>query len=141
MEVTSVVMNKVIGVLLIGFSLVGCSSNSYYADNKINTYDNYRPVNTVVDLVYNVGAYSAYSVPKESRQEHERCVYMMLDNGNPGEACQWNTDEARGTVRVAAIRPNMCHELISTVSYKGKATSWRDSACLTKNNKWKFYAQ
>lgn len=141
MEVTSVVMNKVIGALLISSSLAGCSSTSYYADNKINTYDNYRPVTTVVDLIYNVGAASAYSVPKESRQEHEKCVYMMLDNGNPGDACQWNTDEARGTVRVAVIRPNLCHELINTVYYNRKATSWKDTACLTKDNKWKFYTE
>lgn len=135
---TSVAMLKVTGVLLAIFSLAGCAGG-YYADKKINTYDNYRPVTTVVDLVYNLGNASAYSVPKESRKEHEHCVYMMLDNGNPGESCQWNTDQASGTVRVAMIRPNLCHELISTVSYKGRATSWKDTACLTHNNKWKFY--
>lgn len=132
-------MKKVIGVLLVSSSLIGCSSTPYYADKKINTYDNYRPVTTVVDLVYNLGNATAYSVPKASRQEHEQCVYMMLDNGNPGESCQWRTDEASGTVRVAMIRPNLCHELINTVFYKGKSSSWQDTACLTHNNKWKFY--
>ena len=133
-------MNKVIGVLLISFSLVGCGS-TYYADKRINTYNNYRPVNTVVDLVYNLGAANAYNVPKSSRKEHENCLYMILDNGQPGDACQWQTSDARGTVRVAMIRPNLCHDLISTVQYNGKATSWKDIACLTQDNKWKFYAE
>lgn len=132
-------MKKVIGALLVISSIAGCSSTPYYADTKINTYDRYRPVSTVVDLVYNVGAASAYNVPSKSRKEHEKCIYMMLDNGNPGESCQWNTEDARGTVRVAMIRPNLCHDLISTVFYKGKSSSWKDVACLTRENKWKFY--
>jgi hypothetical protein len=139
MEVIFVVMKKVTGVLLIAFSLAGCSSTPYYSDRKITTYNNHRPVSSVVDLVYNIGADSIHSIPKESRLEHEKCVYMILDNGNPGDACQWNTDTARGTVRVASIRPNLCHDLISTVTYKSKTVSWQDTACLTQNNKWMFY--
>jgi hypothetical protein len=133
------VMKKVTGVLLISFSLLGCST-SYYADTKINTNSDYRNVTSVVGLVYNLGKHSAYSVPKEARVEHEQCVYMMLDNGNPGESCSWRTNNARGTVRVAMIRPNMCHELISTVTYQAKSTSFKDTACL-QGNKWKFYEE
>jgi len=132
------VMKKVTGALLISFSLVGCST--YYADKKINTNSDYRSVTSVVGLVYNIGKHSAYSVPTEARAEHEQCVYMMLDNGNPGESCSWRTSNARGNVRVAMIRPNMCHELISTVTYKAKSTSFKDTACL-QGSKWKFYEE
>lgn len=131
-------MKKVTGALLISFSLVGCST--YYSDTKINTNSDYRNVTSVVGLVYNLGKHSVYSVPKEARVEHEQCVYMMLDNGNPGESCTWKTNNARGTVRVAMIRPNMCHELISTVTYKAKSTSFKDTACL-QGNTWKFYEE
>lgn len=132
-------MPKVTGALLLIISLAGCSSTSYYADRKVNTYDSYRPATSIAGLIYNIGKSSAYSVPKESRQEHENCVFMLLDNANPGETCSWSSDKARGKVLLARIRPNLCHDLISTVTYKGKQTSWQDTACLTKNNNWKFY--
>jgi hypothetical protein len=71
---------------------------------------------------------------------HERCVYMMLDNGQLGESCKWRDGYASGTVQVAVIRPgNMCHELINTVEYKNDYKVWKETACPTKNNKWKFY--
>lgn len=136
---TSVAMLKVTGVLLLTISLVGCGSTSYYADRKIDTYNNYKPASSLVGLIYNFGKSSAYSVPKESRSEHENCVIMILDNGNVGETCRWHTNEASGNVLVARIRPNLCHDIISTINYKGKSASWQDTACPTKNNKWKFY--
>jgi len=140
MEDIFAVMKKIIGALLVVSSITGCSTNSYYAD-RINTNESYSTPKNVVAVMYNLGKYSAYSVPKESRKEHENCVYMMLDNGNPGDSCNWNSDNAFGTVRVAMIRPNLCHELTSTVTYKQKSTSWNDTACLSKDNKWIFYAQ
>lgn len=132
-------MLKVTGVLFLTISIVGCSSTPYYADKKINTYDNYRPMSSVIGLAYNLGKHSAHSVPKESRQEHEKCVFMVLDNANPGESCNWSDGKASGQVTLARIRPNLCHDLISTVTYKNKDASWQDTACLTKNNKWMFY--
>ena len=30
-------------------------------------------------VVFNLGKHSAYSVPAEDRQRHERCVYFALD--------------------------------------------------------------
>jgi len=138
MEDTSVVMKRAIGVLLISFSISGCSSSPYYADKSVNTFDSYQPATSVVSLVYNLGMASAYSVPAEARDEHENCVFMMLDNGNPGDACNWHTDRASGTVRVAMIRPNMCHDLISTVNYRNKTDSWQEQAC-PQGNTWKFY--
>lgn len=139
MEVISVVMLKVIGALLLTISLIGCSSTPYYADRKIDTYNNYKPVTSLVGLVYNLGKSNAYSVPKGSRLEHENCVMMILDNGNAGETCRWHTNEASGSVLIARIRPNLCHDIVSTVNYKGKSESWTDTACPTRNNKWKFY--
>lgn len=139
MEDISVVMKTIIGALLVSISLAGCSS-TYYADRKINTNTDYNSVSSVIGLAYNFSKHTAYTVPKEARKEHEQCVFMMLDNGNPGESCSWNTSTAKGLVRVARIRPNMCHDLISTVTYKGKTTSFKDVACLQGTN-WKFYEE
>jgi hypothetical protein len=137
MEDISVVMKKVIGALLVITSLTGCGT-TYYADRKIDTYDSYRPVNSLVTLVYNYGVTNAYSVPKGSRQEHEKCVFMILDNGQVGESCDWSTTEARGIVRIVEIKPNLCHTLFSTVYYKGNKKSFQDVACYTNDNNWKF---
>jgi len=139
MEDIFVVMHKVIGALLLTISLTGCGS-TYYADQKIDTSPGYRPVGSSVELFYNLAKTTAYSVPKESRQEHEHCVFMILDNGNVGESCKWNTSQAKGSVRILRIRPNMCHDLTSTVYYKGNSKSWNDLACPANNsNKWIFY--
>lgn len=132
-------MKKAIGGLLVSISLLGCSNN-YYADTKRSTYNDFNTVASIADIATNAWKANAYSVPKASRQEHESCVFMMLDNGNPGETCTWRTDKASGIVRVARIRPNMCHDLHSTITYKGKSTSWIDIACLQRN-KWIFYEQ
>lgn len=132
-------MKTVIGALLAITSLVGCSSTSYYADKTINTYDSYRPVRTVIGAVYNFGRASAYSVPEESRLEHEKCVYMVLDNGQSGESCTWQTLQAHGIVRIVRIRPNLCHDLLSTVHYKNKQSSWQDIACPDRKDNWIFY--
>ena len=138
MAVTSAWMLKATGVLLVITSLTGCGS-TYYADRKINTYDSHRPASSIIGLVYNLGKNTAYSVPKESRQQHEQCVFMVLDNANPGESCTWNDDKASGKVTVARIRPNLCHDIVSTVRYKGKETAWNDTACPNRNGTWKFF--
>lgn len=138
MAATSVVTLKAIGVLLAITSLSGCAGG-YYSDRKINTYDNYRPVTSIVGLAYNLGKGSIYSVPADYRKKHEQCVFMVLDNANPGESCTWNGDKAAGKVTVARIRPNMCHDLVSTVRYRGKETAWTDTACPTRTGKWKFH--
>lgn len=132
-------MKKIIGALLVASSVAGCSTGGYYGDRTINTYDNYQTPSNVVGLIYNIGKASAHNVPKSARTKHENCVMMSLDNGNPGDACNWNTDNAYGTVRVTMIQPNLCHTLTSTISYKGKSTSWQDVACLNRNDKWTFY--
>jgi len=131
-------MHKAIGALLLIISLTGCGT-TYYVDRKIDTSPSYQTVGSTIELLYNFGKTTAYSVPKSSRIEHEKCVYMMLDNGNIGESCKWMTDEATGSVRVLRIRPNLCHDLTSTVSYKNSTKSWQDLACPTTDNKWTFY--
>ena len=131
-------MQKVIGALLLTISLTGCGT-TYYADNTINT-GTYKPASSLLGVALNLGKSTAYSVPKESRIEHENCVYMILDNGNPGETCNWNTSKSNGVVKLVAIKPgSMCHHLISNVYYNGKEVSFQDVACPTSDNKWKFY--
>lgn len=132
-------MKKTIGALLVAFSITGCSTGGYYGDRTINTYNNYNTPHNLVGLVYNLGKATAHNVPKDARHKHENCVMMILDNGNPGDSCNWNTNKAYGTVRLTMIEPNLCHTLTSTVSYKGNTTSWNDVACLTNNDKWTFY--
>lgn len=141
MEDIFVVMKKTIGALLIASSVAGCSTGSYYGDRVINTQTNYDTPRNLAGLVYNIGKASAYSVPKDARVKHENCIMMSLDNGNPGDSCNWNTNNAYGIVRVTMIQPNLCHTLTSTVTYKGSTTSWKDVACLNRNDKWTFYDQ
>lgn len=105
MEDISVVMQKIIGVLLVVFSVTGCS--------------------TVPEPV--------------AKDEHVNCMYMLLDNGNPGDSCKWNDGKNKGTVTVAMIKPNLCHVLISTVERGNSSKTRHHEACYTQNNKWKFY--
>lgn len=141
MEDIFVVMKKIIGALLVASSVAGCSTGGYYGDRTINTVDNYDTPNSVIGLIYNLGKSTAHNVPKGARVKHENCVMMSLDNGNPGDSCNWRTDNAYGTVRVTMIEPNLCHTLTSTVYYRGDTTSWQDVACLNKNDNWTFYNQ
>jgi|TARA_B110000977_G_scaffold166076_1_gene213750 hypothetical protein len=141
MEDIFVVMKKIIGALLVASSVAGCSTGGYYADRSMNTVDNYDTPNSIIGLAYNLGKSTAYKVPKDARVQHENCVMMSLDNGNPGDSCSWRTDNAYGNVRVTMIKPNLCHTLTSTVYYKGKSDSWQDEACLTRNDNWTFYNQ
>jgi len=126
--------------LLISFSIIGCSSNDYYADMSVN--NRYAPSDSIVGLANNFIMHSAYNVPKQDRDQHESCVYFALDNANVGESCKWRgvNNDSNGTVRVSAIYPNGCHDLISTVWYRGKTKSWVDRACL-QNNRWKFFTR
>ena len=92
-------MKKIIGALLVASSVAGCSTGGYYGDRTINTVDNYDTPNSIIGLAYNIGKSTAYNVPKDARVQHENCVMMSLDNGNPGDSCNWTTDTSYGTVR------------------------------------------
>ena len=100
----------------------------------------YQPANSVVGLMFNWGKHTAYDVPKADRAQHEKCIYFALDNAQVGESCKWrgSNNTSNGTVRVSAIYPNGCHDLMSTIWYKGRTKSWVDRACL-KNNGWRFF--
>lgn len=134
-------MKTVILGLLISSSilLTGCgSSSNYYADMSVA--NRYQPANSVVGLMFNWGKHTAYDVPKADRAQHEKCIYFALDNAQVGESCKWrgSNNTSNGTVRVSAIYPNGCHDLMSTIWYKGRTKSWVDRACL-KNNGWRFF--
>lgn len=124
--------------LLISFSLAGCgSSGGYYPDMATNNA--YNQPRSIYDVVVNIGKHSAYSVPKNDRIQHENCVYFALDNANVGESCKWRGQVSNGTVRVSAIYPSGCHDLMSTIWYKGRTKSWTDRACYYDTTKqWKF---
>lgn len=120
-------------------SLSACGShNPYYG--QMSTASNYSSPESIYTLAFNLAKNSAYSVPAEDRQRHERCVYFALDTLQSGESCKWygNKTNARGEVFVASIDSNTCTTLMSTVWYKGKSKNFTDRACL-QNNKWKFF--
>jgi len=73
---------------------------------------------------------------KQAHVEHDTCMYMLLDNGQPGNTCKWHTEDEEGVIRIVMIKPNLCHVLISN-TYKQK--SKKIEACYDNNNKWKFY--
>ena len=132
-------MKTAIGALLISISLAGCGSSSYYADYTVE--NRYQPANSVVGVIYNWGKHTAYSVPKKDRAQHENCIYFALENAQIGESCKWRGEgnASNGSVKVVAIYPNTCHDLMSTVWFRGKSASWVDRACL-KGNGWQFFS-
>jgi hypothetical protein len=128
-------MKTAIGALLISFSLAGCSTQGYYSDMSMNT--SYSQPKTVADVFFNWGKHTAYDVPRKDREQHETAIYSALELGNPGEVFRWRSKNSSGAVRVSIIHPNMCHDLTSTIWYKGRTKSWTDRACL-KGNHWRF---
>ena len=119
-------------------SLAACSSTPYYGAASVG--NNYSTPNSLIGLAYNFGKHTAYTVPKEDRQRHERCVFFALDNLQAGEQCNWhsNSSSAKGEVLVAGVKTNGCHTIFNTIYYKGKSKGWQDMACPT-NGTWKFY--
>ena len=118
----------------------GCASDPYYA--QMNTARDYNTPHNVVGLINNIGKYNAYSVPKEGRQKHEQCVFFALDNLNIGENCEWATRHAMGNVNVMShklVGSGYCTELISSVRYKGRSKSWKETTCTNgPGNNWTF---
>ena len=110
----------------------------YYG--QMSTASNYTTPQSIYTVIFNYGKHSAYSVPKEDRQRHERCVYFALDTLPSGQSCKWysNKTNAKGEVFVARVDSNTCTTLMSTVWYKGKSKNFTDRACL-QNNQWKFF--
>lgn len=114
-------------------SLAACSTHY----STVNHYD--RP-KSLVDLAYNIGKTSYYSVPGKDKERHDRCTHFALDTLQAGEECKWHSPDssAKGTVLVAGVKPNGCHVLFNTLTYKGSSKTWQEIAC-QQNNNWKFY--
>ena len=75
---------------------------------------------------------------KQAQLEHDTCMYMLLDNGQVGNSCDWHTNKDYGTLRIIVIKPNMCHILTSTTA---RQKSTQIEACLSNTNKWIFYSR
>ena len=120
----------------------GCSSQPYYG--KISTANNYTQNTSIVDLAFNWGKHSAYSVPSAERDKHEMCVYFALDNLDLGQTCDWyaNDNSASGVVKVVSHSPSgsgWCTTVFNTVNYKGKTKNWQETACVkSAGEKWYF---
>lgn len=132
----------VLGFLLtLIFLTSGCATHEPYY-GEMSTAKNYSQPRSITGVLFNIGKHNAYSVPYEGRQKHELCVYHALDNLNIGEECEWATRNAFGHVQVMSHQPvgsGYCTTLLSSVKYKGKTKTWRDTACLqTASNNWKF---
>lgn len=134
----------VVGSLLTACMLTsGCSTHQPYY-GELNTAGNYRAPQSVVDVFYNWGKHTAYSVPARDRDKHQTCVYFALDNLFLNESCDWyaNDNSASGSVKVVSIQnagSGHCTVLFNTVFYKGKTKSWQDKACNnTAQSGWRF---
>ena len=131
-------MKTVILGLLVSISLVGCSAKQpYYADMSLG--QNYQPNRSIYSVIANSFEDTAYDVPQQDKEEHQRCVYFVLDQGQVGESCKWRgvNNTSNGTIRISQIDPNGCHYLMNTIWYKGRSKSWVDKACM-KPNGWRF---
>lgn len=123
----------------------GCASNDYYG--KLSTAPAYRNVDSVLDLAFNLGQHSAYSVPKADRNKHEQCVYFALDTMSPGERCDWysRNGSTQGHVKIVAVRPQesgYCFTLYNSVYHKGNWKNWQDTACNRGvNNQWEWVSR
>lgn len=131
-------MKTVILGLLVSISLIGCSSKGpYYADMSLG--QSYQHNNSIYSTITNLYKESAYDVPNRDKEEHQRCVYFVLDNAQLGESCAWRgtNNTSNGVIRVSQIDPNGCHYLMNSIWYKGRTKSWVDKAC-PKPNGWRF---
>lgn len=117
----------------IAISLAGCSTH-------YSTANHYNSPKNLVDVAYNLGKTSYYSVPKKDRERHERCLHFSVDTLQVGEECKWHSPDssAKGSILVASIKPNGCHVLFNTITYRSESKTWQETACM-ENNKWKFY--
>jgi surface antigen len=141
----SVASLAALGSVLMALTLIsGCASknNSYYG--SISTAGSYQETNSTLATFLNLAKNSAYSVPKQDRDQHESCVYFALENMNLGEQCDWYSKDGstRGHVAVVSHRPQgsgWCTTLMNSVFHKGKWANWQDTACTSgAANQWRF---
>lgn len=126
--------------LILTVFISGCASDPYYGE--MSTANHYNTPRNAASYLYNIAKYDAYSVPKEGRQKHERCVFFALDELNTGEHCEWATRNALGNVQVVShyvAGSGYCTQLLSSVRYKGKSKAWKETACTNgPGNNWTF---
>jgi len=121
----------------------GCAGagGDYYGD--ISTASHYEDTASIFGLLWNIGKYHAYSVPKADRAKHEQCVYFSLDTLFIGEKCDWYSENGAtyGSVQVVAHRQQgagTCTTLYNGVFHKGKWATWQDTACRDGDSQWTF---
>lgn len=131
---------------LISF-LIGCTHNtpSYYGSE---TTENRTGTQIPFHQLFKSSLHAnAYSVPKQDRSRHQRCVFFALENLKLGEKCEWHSPNtsARGEVKVVQIYPSghrYCHVFFTYLRYNGQDKKWQDTACWSPmENNWSFISK
>lgn len=130
-----------LGILI---SLVGCSSPYY---GEYTTADRTNTGTSIYGTIYNWGNASAYTIPREDRERHQRCIFFALEETDPGQTCTWVSPDtsASGVVKLVARYPQgnkICHVLFTNLRYGGKSKDFSDRACYSPvNDKWTFISR
>ena len=131
-----------LGILI---SLVGCSSSPYYGE--YTTADRTNTGTSIYGTIYNWGNASAYTIPREDRERHQRCIFFALEETDPGQTCTCVSPDtsASGVVKLVARYPQgnkICHVLFTNLRYGGKSKDFSDRACYSPvNDKWTFISR
>ncbi len=127
-------------------SLTACASHQpYYGEQS--TADRTNTGNSFYGLLYNWGEAHAYTIPKEDRNRHQRCVFFTLDKADPGQTCSWHGPDsgANGVVKLIGRYPQggkVCHILFTNLTYRNKTKQFKDVACYSPvRDKWTFISK
>ena len=127
-------------------SLSACASNTpYYGD--MTTADRTNTGTSIYGYIYNWGNANAYSIPRDDRQRHQRCVFFALNNTQPGEICSWHgpNSGANGIVKLVGRYNSggkICHILFTNLNHRNKTRNFKDVACYSPvRDKWTFISK
>lgn len=133
------------GTLISACTAVQPKSPYYGEETKLSHQSDANAIVTIMRVMSREA--NAYSVPKEDRNRHQKCVFFALEKLNLGEECRWhsNVSSTKGAVKVVHVYPsgsNMCHVFFSTLHVNNTHKRWQDTACYSRiNDKWHFIAK
>ena len=137
-------------LLMAGMLISSCASIQpdvpYYGETtKLSYSRDTNPISTIARIMSRKS--NAYSVPREDRQRHERCVFFALEKLDLGEECKWfsNKTSTRGAVKVVSAYPSgsrTCYVFFSHLRVHSTTKNWQDTACYSNiDQKWVFIAK
>jgi len=122
---------------------VGCgtTTGSYYGKDTV-------PINN--NIFHNLATITednAFSVPKDDRERHQRCVFFVLEETDNGETCHWVNHDTHtaGYVKVVyryTTLDKVCHVFFTQLNTVYHNKHWQDTACWSPTNEqWTFVAR